>query len=181
MSSFTSQAVQLARNACDSGDQVLSPDTHFPNVTPLLAKWYPCPPWRLHMQSCTPHLIISWHPQQHYGLQRMLRVGLDLLTAVAEEAETHLGGKPRQDACSMLTDQADDVLSTLGVALAKALSAAGACTHTGFHSACSLGAALQIHVVGVCTAAKQLDVMSSAFASYPCVGMQVARRRPCQQ
>ena len=40
MSSFTSQAVQLARNACDSSDQVSSPDTHNPHVTSLLAK---CP------------------------------------------------------------------------------------------------------------------------------------------
>lgn len=57
----------------------------------------------------------------------MLRCGLDLLTAVAEEAETQLGGKPRQDACSILTELADDVLSALGVALSKALCAAGEC------------------------------------------------------
>jgi hypothetical protein len=55
----------------------------------------------------------------------MLRCGLDLLTAVAEEAETQLGGKPRQDACGILIELADDVLSTLGIALSKALCAAG--------------------------------------------------------
>jgi hypothetical protein len=78
----------------------------------------------------------SYNPSSESGLQRMLRCGLDLLTAVAEEAETQLGGKPRQDACSELTDQADDVLNTLGVALPKALCAAGAYMDAEGYVAC---------------------------------------------
>ncbi len=55
----------------------------------------------------------------------MLRAGIDLLTAVAEEVETHMGGKQRQAACGALADQADEVLTTLGVALPQSLQAAG--------------------------------------------------------
>lgn len=62
----------------------------------------------------------------YHVVQRLLRAGIDLLTAVAEEAETQLGGKLRQAVCGALTDQADDVLGTLGVALSQALAAAGA-------------------------------------------------------
>ena len=57
--------------------------------------------------------------------QDMLRAGVDLLTAVAEEVETQLGSKPRQAAAAVLAAQADEVLATLGVALSQALAAAG--------------------------------------------------------
>lgn len=58
-------------------------------------------------------------------MQGRLRAGIDLLTAVAEEVETHLGGKQRQAASGALAGQSDEVLATLGVALPQSLRTAG--------------------------------------------------------
>jgi hypothetical protein len=110
----------------------------------------------------------------------MLRCGLDLLTAVAEEAGTQLGGKPRQDACVVLTDQADDVLTTLGVALSKALGAAGACmrmTETFLLDSIPRNAVSAVRsTAGGAQAGQTLFPMHASHA-----GLQAARRLPCRR
>ena len=54
-------------------------------------------------------------------MQGVLRTGADLLAAVAEEVQVHLPPPMRQSAAEALSDQADDVLTALGVALAHSL------------------------------------------------------------
>lgn len=57
------------------------------------------------------------------GMQGRLRCGTDLLTAVAEEVQTHLMRPQQQPALEALSAAANDVLSVLGVALNRALDA----------------------------------------------------------
>ena len=57
--------------------------------------------------------------------QETLRAGIDLLTALAEEVETHLGRRQRSAVAAVLLEQSSEVLEMLGASLSQALTRGG--------------------------------------------------------